>query len=131
MGALDVDRGYEDLEDILKENWKEIRATNKSLNLPQIIDYAKLSRTTTKNLKQLMSSYSEENIALLLNLKIDISNRTAYKEYKSREKMKQTVSSKELKTMYLQKKSLMEERSTLINEIFLYKEYLSAEIYHQ
>ena len=116
---------YDQLEVILKENWQELKVENK--NLATIIDPGKLSKMSTKDLKQLMRNFPTSDLALVLNLKVKMSNKKAYKNFRSREKKDQVAFPKELQSLSWQKIGLLEERSNLINEISLYKELSTAE----
>lgn len=122
MGANDG--RYDQLEIILKENWRELEAEGKSFS--DLIDLEKLSEFSTRDIKQIMRTLPTPDLALALNLKVKMSNRTAYKEFRSRERRDQAAFPKEIKSLYWQKIALLEEKCNIINEISLYKELLSA-----
>ena len=122
VGMGGNDGRYNQLEVILKDNWREIE--DKSIS--NLIDPKKLSKSSTKDIKQIMRAFPKSDVALVLILKVKMSNKTAYKEFRSRERRELATFPKEIKSLYWQKIALLEEKCNVMNDIALYKELISA-----
>ena len=121
-------RSFEDLVEILRDDWRKL---DSALALRQLVDSAKLSKTSTKRVKELMASYSDAELAGVLNMKTNRCNKTSYRNYKLRQTEEDSKLSKEISCLHSEKKSLLEQRSILINEILLYYECTSYGAYSQ
>ena len=121
---------YEDLEEILRDDWKGEIGSG-SFALLQLVDCAKLSETSTKRIKELLKNYSDGELAELLNMKTKERNQRAYKDYKLRQAEEHSILKKEISCLHSQKKSLIEQRSNLINEILLYNECIRSAAHKQ
>ena len=119
MGA----RRYEDLAEILRDDWKELDG---SLPLLVLVDSAKSTRTSTKRIKELMANCSEAELAAVLIMKTKNRNQRAYIDYKLRESDDDSKLSKEIRSLHSEKKFLLEQRSILINEILMYYECMNS-----
>ena len=116
-------RRYEDLAEILRDDWEELDG---SLPLLVLVDPAKSTRTSTKRIKELMASCSEAELAAVLIMKTKNRNQRAYIDYKLRETDDDSKLSKEIRSLHSEKKFLLEQRSILINEILMYYECMDS-----
>ena len=114
----------EELNAILRDDWRE----QASSSLLKLIDRKKLSLLSTKEIKELLNGNSPpQELAAVLNMKTQISNKKAYRDYKRREKKEQSQLSRKIETMHLEKKRLIDERSSLMTDILFYQEYFASQ----